>query len=95
MLTDAVVSIPANTNVMPKAKTIGHALGDGNSIAACYFLSRFHRWFQTHLLLYLAPDDVNYREDNYPHCIHEMPVEGQYIETISVLLFHVPQKHEC
>ena len=28
-LTDAVVTIPANTSVMPNARTIGHAVGDG------------------------------------------------------------------
>jgi hypothetical protein len=31
MLTDAVVSIPANTKVMPNARTIGHAVGAGIS----------------------------------------------------------------
>jgi hypothetical protein len=31
MLTEAVVSIPANTSVMPKAKTIGQAVGAGSS----------------------------------------------------------------
>jgi hypothetical protein len=31
MLTTAVVSIPANSNVIPKAKTIGHAVGAGSS----------------------------------------------------------------
>jgi hypothetical protein len=42
MLTDAVVSIPANANVTPKAKTIGHAVGDGSSTAfdpsSCVFI---------------------------------------------------------
>jgi len=31
IVTPAVVTIPANTSVMPKAKTIGHAVGEGSS----------------------------------------------------------------
>jgi hypothetical protein len=32
MLTDALVTNPAKTNVKPKARTIGHAVGAGSSI---------------------------------------------------------------
>jgi hypothetical protein len=31
MVTAAVVTIPANTSVMPNARTIGHAVGAGSS----------------------------------------------------------------
>jgi hypothetical protein len=34
MLTDALVTNPAKTNVKPKARTIGHAVGAGSSIEA-------------------------------------------------------------
>ena len=41
MLTEALVTNPAKTNVRPKARTIGHAVGAGSSIVFCIALSVF------------------------------------------------------
>src|SRR5260370_8206259 len=41
MLTEALVTNPAKTNVRPKARVIGHAVGAGSSIVPCIALSVF------------------------------------------------------
>ena len=46
----------------------------------------------TVLVLYLSPDNVNHREHDHPHCVHEMPVERQHVKAIRVLLLrHIPR----
>ena len=95
MLTAEVVSIPANTSVMPKARTIGHAVGEGISMpskaSCCVFIGTSTLIFP---LLDSSPDDVNNGEDYHPHRVHKMPVQRQDIETICVLLLHLPPKCE-
>src|ERR1700688_1203115 len=41
MLTDALVTNPAKTNVRPNAKMMGHAVGAGSSIVSCTALPIF------------------------------------------------------
>jgi hypothetical protein len=41
MLTNALVTNPAKTNVRPKARIMGHAVGAGSSIVPCISLSVF------------------------------------------------------
>src|SRR5713226_9965951 len=41
MLTEALVTNPAKTNAIPKARMIGHAVGAGSSIVPCVGLSGF------------------------------------------------------
>lgn len=94
MLTAAVVTIPANTNATPRAKTIGHAVGDGSSTvfgpSSCVFIGT-----STFVVIYHStPDDVNHREHHHPHRVYKMPIERQYIEAIGMLVPHVSPKQK-
>src|SRR6266851_9236274 len=37
-------------------------------------------------LFFSAADDVDHRENDHPHGVHKMPVEGQNVDALGVLL---------
>ncbi len=86
MLTEALVTNPAKTNVRPKARTIGHAVGAGSSIV-CGTCSRADGLsisdpiFQ---FLLLSSNHVHDRKNHNPHGVHEMPVQRQDVHPPSV-----------
>src|SRR5712671_4880379 len=41
-----------------------------------------------------APDDVNHGKNDHPHDIHEMPINGQYLDTFGVVGFYSSQQCE-
>src|SRR5260370_32143527 len=96
MLTEALVTNPANTNVSPKARMIGHAVGAGSSIVrgACSPASRLSISDPIFQFLLLSSNHVNDRKNHNPHGIHEVPVQRQDVNTFSVLWSHVSQKRE-
>ena len=86
-LTAALVTIPANSSVIPNASTIGHAVGAGISIASgivSWFCFDSHSAFP-----FLAPDNVHDREDHHPHHIHEVPIHRQDLDALGVLLSYI------
>src|ERR1700685_1418399 len=98
MLTGALVTRPANSNATPKAATIGQAVGAGSSMLPGEPARVSVRSVPIPPTLSLASNDVNDSENHNPHCIHEMPVNRQHVDTISVLLLNIPkqrERHHC
>ena len=90
MLTEALVTRPANSSVMPNARMIGQAVGAGSVIvpgaASVASAREFRRIHVT--LLPSATDDVNHREHNDPDRINKMPIQRKDFDALAVLRFH-------
>src|ERR1700733_556761 len=82
-LTEAAVTMPANTRVKPKAKTIGQAVGAGTSILSGAFI-----------VSPLNSDHVNHQEDHDPNRIDEMPIQRENLQPFGVLSPEQPRKIE-
>src|SRR6266853_447311 len=104
-LTAILVTSPANSSVKPKARTIGHAVGAGSStvfingstsrgdssiisepICSSLLSSGLVQPYRP-----LSSNDVNDREYHNPHCIDEVPIERQDVNSIRVLLLDSPR----
>src|SRR5713101_180876 len=93
-LTASLVTNPANSSVIPKARTIGHGVDAGTSTVSGV-PSPF--WFtnsKAMVFLFSAADNIYDDEDHHPHHIHEVPVHGQNLDAFGVLLFYMPKKRE-
>src|SRR5271163_1595208 len=73
MLSDSAVTNPANTSVIPKARASGHAVGAGISILSGICIAPL-----------LNSDNVNNSENDYPNCVHEVPVHCQDLHPLRV-----------
>src|SRR5580700_9822043 len=89
-----LVTIPANTSVIPNARIIGHVVGAGAWMVLVE-LSGVSLANSTAIrLLSLAPDHIYDREDHDPYDIHEMPIQRQNLGAFSVFLSYIPQERE-
>src|ERR1700730_16456755 len=74
MLTASLVTNPANSNVVPNASAIGHAVGAGISIVPGLFSFVCVTKSTAILFPSSAPNNVYDDEDYYPNHIHEVPI---------------------
>src|SRR5260370_2193959 len=88
MLTEALVTNTAKTNVRPKARVIGHAVGAGSSIVPCIALSVFSdgSGVSEAIFQYLSSSSnhVHDRENDNPYHVDEVPGERQDVDALSV-----------
>src|SRR6516225_8151884 len=92
-LTKTLVSRPAKSSVRPKANTIGHAVGAGNStklgsfaVSVCISSAMF----------FSSSDHVHHGENDDPNHVYKMPVQREDIHLPGVLLEYLAgdrQKH--
>src|SRR5438309_1220548 len=79
MLTEVLVTNPAKTNVRPKARMIGHAVGAGSSIVFCIALSVSggSSSVSEGIFQYLSSSSnhVHDRENDNPHHVSEVDRE--------------------
>src|SRR5215467_9331304 len=86
MLTETLVTRPANNKVHPKARTKGQAVGAGTSISrgvwrlslTCSVISNVA------ISLPSASQNVNDSKNNNPNHVHKIPVQGEYFYTPGV-----------
>src|SRR6516162_10019872 len=92
-LTKTLVSRPANSSVRPKANTIGHAVGAGNSTKLGSFA--FSVCIPS-AMFFSSSDHVHYGENDDPDHVYKMPVQRENIHLPGVLLVYLAgdrQKH--
>src|SRR5229473_5252549 len=93
-LTASLVTNPANSSVIPKARTIGHGVDAGTSTV---FGVPSPLWFPNSkgmFFLFSAADNIYDDKDHHPHRIHEVPIHGQNLDAFRVLLSYMPKKRE-
>lgn len=92
-LTDELVTKPVKTNVKPKARMIGHAVGAGISIIFVGLPVRANVSLFT-LLSISASNHVNNGEDHDPNRVHEVPIKRQHVDALGVFLLDRPEDCE-
>src|SRR5713226_9451031 len=95
MLTDMLVTNPAKIKVRPNARTIGQTVGAGSCMVDGV-VSRVSIGDSEAILfpVFSAADDVDRRENDHPHGVHKMPVKGQNIDALGVLLSYISKQGE-
>src|SRR5262249_33638792 len=78
---------PANIRAMPAARTMGHAVGAGSSISTAARSPRLTVDADCGIATSTssAPDHVDDGEDDDPHRVDEVPVEGEHPDPRRVL----------
>src|SRR5271170_6341451 len=95
-LTGALVTRPANSSVMPNARTMGQEVGAGSLTSPGGVLSSsvvavigFMR-----LRPSLTTDHVNHGEHNHPHGINEVPVKRKHFQALAIPGCHLSRERE-
>src|SRR5882672_2839471 len=93
VLTGMLVTNPAKNNVRPNARTIGQTVGAG-SCTVDGVASRISTGDSEAMLFPVssAPNHVDHRENNHPHGVHKMPVKGQNIDALGMLLSYISKQ---
>src|SRR6267143_685735 len=93
---DAPVRRPANIKVKPKARTRGHAVDAGTSISTGTpgLCSAFFTDTSVAIFSSSAAQNVNNSENDNPHGIHEMPVQGEHVDPSRLLRSDAPCQSE-
>src|ERR1700730_5796403 len=95
MLTEALVSSPAKSRVMPNARMMGHPVGAGSLTVPGVDLGASTRITGEAIIPpSLATDDVNNGEHNYPDRIHKMPIQGKDFGPLAMLRLYFSKKSE-
>src|SRR6266851_1738424 len=93
-LTASLVTNPANSSVIPKARTIGHGVDAGTSTVSALPSPLWFTNSKAMFFLFSAADNIYDDEDYHPHHIHEVPVHRQNLGAFGVFLSYVPKKRE-
>src|ERR1700691_527679 len=96
MLTELLLTNPAKSRVILKARTMGQAVGAGRWMVLCAASGVCDRDSAGLMRsqLSLAADNVNHSEHNHPNHIHEMPIERKNFRALAVLRFHFAKERE-
>src|SRR5215467_13238368 len=96
MLTETLVTRPANNKVHPKARTNGQAVGAGTSISlgVCRLSLNSSVISNVAISLPSASQNVNDGEDDDPNRIYKMPIQGKHFYTPGVFRAHPAGKRE-
>jgi len=91
MLTDMLVTNPAKINVRPNAERSAKRWARVVALVPGVVCNVSIGDCEAHPLAYSsAPDDVDHRENDHPDGVYKMPVKGQNIDALGVLLSTYP-----
>ena len=89
MLTEALVSSPAKINETPSASTNGHAVGAGRTTVSGLPVTCWSGVSIAISQVTYTRNKIHHRQYHHPDGIHKVPVHGEDLDPLRVLLLHV------